>query len=219
MNLTQLKAAFALPAFDAASAQAVMSPHANRLRPANGSAPRQAAVLVLIYPEADDLHIVLTRRNPQLRGHSGQISFPGGQRDSQDDSFVATALRETCEELGLCDPAIEIIGALSTVYIPPSNFEVFPIVAYLPKSPVFDPNPDEVAEVFTLPLAQLLDPHTKSVEEWDFQNMRLPVPFYTVHNHKVWGATAVMLSELEARLRAVVSDETRPVHEPSTAAD
>jgi 8-oxo-dGTP pyrophosphatase MutT (NUDIX family) len=198
--------------FDPLAAHERMAPSTRRPNPPQGVTSRQAGVLILIYPDPDDgLQIVLTRRTEQLRGHSGQISFPGGRRDPQDESFTATALRETCEELGLCDDDIQIVGMLTPIYIPPSNFEVYPTVATYPSPPVLDPNPEEVAEVFTLPVDHLLNAHYKSLEEWVNQGIRVQIPFYTVNGHKVWGATAIMLSELEHRLRAVLPRQALPL--------
>lgn len=210
ITFDDLCAALYLPEFDPVPAQLRMVPASRRMVPPEGVTPRQAGVLVLIYPESHHLHIVLTRRTEALRSHSGQISFPGGRRSPEDDSFTATALRETCEELGLCDPDIRILGMLSRLYIPPSNFEVFPTVAALDGPPRFAPNPDEVAEVFSLSLDHLLDSRIKQTEERDFQGLRVTVPYYAVRGHKVWGATAAMLSELENRLRAVLDEVSSP---------
>jgi len=204
ISLDQVYQAVNLPEFDWAAAHLRMSPRGRPTGPSNGIVARQAGVLVLLFPENGGLQVVLTRRLDTLRGHSGQISFPGGRRDPADESFTATALRETCEELGVCDPDITVIGMLSRMYIPPSNFEVYPTVAYLPACPVFAPNPDEVAEVFTFPLDALLDERYKALEDWTMNGVTIPVPYYAINGHKVWGATAIMLSELEGRLRTVI---------------
>jgi 8-oxo-dGTP pyrophosphatase MutT (NUDIX family) len=202
ITLDTLIQAIHLPDFDLDSAWHGLMP-VRRPAPPAGVIPREAGVLVLTYPEVDGLHVVLTRRTDTLKSHSGQISFPGGRRGPEDASFTATALRETCEELGVCEP-VEIIGMLSTLYIPPSNFLVYPTVAVLPAPPAYQPNPDEVAEVFTMPLHHLLDEDVKATEEREFNGTRVPVTYYRVNGHKVWGATAFMLSELEHRLRMVV---------------
>lgn len=205
ITLDLLYQALHLPDFDPLQAQMDMAPVGRRMQPAEGITPREAGVLVLVFPENDDLNLVLTRRADTLRGHSGQVSFPGGRRDPQDESLTATALRETCEELGVCDPAIEVIGMLWPLYVPPSNFEVHPTVAALPARPEFRPNPAEVAEVFTVSLAMLLDETSKAAEDREIQGTHIHIPYYHLLGHKVWGATAVMLGELESRLRRVLS--------------
>jgi 8-oxo-dGTP pyrophosphatase MutT (NUDIX family) len=210
ITLDDVRAALALPNFNALEAQLRLSPQPRGFNPAFADTPpRQAAVLVLMYPHTpDDLHLILTRRPDTMRKHSGQVSFPGGSRDEADASFVDTALRETSEELGIYDPVnMVILGELNPCYIPPTNFEVHPIVAALPALPEMTVSADEVAEVLTLSLQGLLHPATLQHEMREMMGYKVDVPFYRVGEHKVWGATAVMLSELETRLRAVLSDE------------
>lgn len=210
ITLEHVKSALALASFDAAAAHLRMAPHVHGSFSLATAQPKEAAVLALLYPNDpanpdENLQIVLTRRTDTLRGHSGQVSFPGGRRDEDDESFAGTALRETCEELGLCDEPITLLGQLSELYLPPTGFNIHPYVGYLPHIPVFTPNPDEVALVFSVPLTDLLDDTRKCEEEREFgSGIRARVPYYDLHGHVVWGATANMLSELEHRLRAVL---------------
>ncbi|MFQ3646602.1 MAG: CoA pyrophosphatase [Anaerolineae bacterium] len=199
IRLDDVRRALALPAEVSERARFAMSPVPRGLPP--NAPPREAGVLALLTPRADGrLHLLLTRRQESLRGHSGQISFPGGQRDPHDPDFTATALRETCEELGICEP-IEVLGMLATVYIPPSNFNVYPSVGYLRQLSALRPNEAEVAEVLTLTLEELLDPSVKQEETRLISGYTVRVPYYHVGGHKVWGATAIMLFDLELRLR------------------
>jgi 8-oxo-dGTP pyrophosphatase MutT (NUDIX family) len=158
---------------------------------------RESSVLILLYPRAGRLYFVLTRRTEMVQSHKGQISLPGGAREG-DESLAQTALRETCEELGVPQNDTEVLGYLSTIYIPHSNYCIYPFVAYRPDPPVFYADPVEVAEVLEVPLALLLDPSTRRVESWsapDFDSPRR-VPFFSIHGQVVWGATAMILSEL-----------------------
>jgi 8-oxo-dGTP pyrophosphatase MutT (NUDIX family) len=204
ITLFQIQQALSVANFDAKAHQMRMSPvPRGNISPEE---PRKAGVLVLLFPHADgQWHILLTRRNENLRGHSGQISFPGGRRDESDADYIATALRETCEELGICND-ISIIGHLSQIYIPPSNFDVFPSVGTLPYRPNPIPNPDEVSEVLSLAVDDLLKPETKQTEQRTIQGYDVRVPYYVAQGQKVWGATAIMLGELEARLRLVLEN-------------
>ncbi|MDX1990819.1 MAG: CoA pyrophosphatase [bacterium] len=206
ISLDDVRAALTLSEFDVLAAQGRMAPHPRGKLPQNEGQPaREAGVLALIYPEADgELHIVLTLRTDKQRDHSGQVSFPGGKRDPEDVDFAATALRETCEEIGVCS-GITILGELSSFYIPPSHFFVHPVVGYTDTRPAFTPNPDEVAEVFGCALRDLLDEQFRFEEYREFNGYRVRVPYYDICGHKVWGATAAMLSELEARLQAALA--------------
>lgn len=162
---------------------------------------REGGVLILLYPRTDQLHFVLTRRTETVRSHKGQISLPGGARE-EDESLVQTALRETCEELGVPFGGTEVIGRLSALYTPPSNYCIHPFVAYRPSAPAFRPDPVEVAEVLEVPLALLLDPSIRRSEYWSDPRFESPrrVPFFDIHGQVVWGATAMILSELVALL-------------------
>ena len=198
--------ALALNDFDSTFARQRMSP-VPRGWEKRDSKPMRAAVMILLFPADDErLRLVLTLRQESLRGHSGQVSFPGGRQDPQDESLTATAIRETCEEIGVCKETIRIIGSLPRFYIPASHFDVRPIVAKCDKVPCFDPNPAEVEDVFSFALEDLLNPRFKCDEQRIIRGYYVYVPYYDVHGHKVWGATAIMLSELEERLRLVVPD-------------
>jgi len=207
ITFDDVRRAVQLTDFNFGEAQQQMSP-VPRGWQKRDTPPKQSAVLILLYPEIDDrLHVVLTLRNAGLRGHSGQVSFPGGRQDEDDTSFTATALRETCEEIGICDEQIAVIGEISKFYIPPTHYDVYPTVARYNTIPKFKLNPDEVAEVFSFALEDLLHPKFKQVENRTIQGYDVRVPYYDVQGHKVWGATAIMLSEFEERLRQILSDD------------
>lgn len=210
VTIEHIQQALNLPHFDGFKAQMRMAPEGReRMLPKTDKPPRQSAVLVLIYPKYDTgLNILLTRRTVTLRGHSGQVSFPGGRVDETDDSLEQTALRETCEEVGICDEAdVHILGRLSKMWIPPSNFEVHPIVATMRSTPHLIPSPHEVADVLHLPLNALIDNKTKKMTQMKFGNTSFDVPYYDVQGQIVWGATAGMLSELELRLKQVIHSQ------------
>lgn len=163
---------------------------------------RRAGVLVLFYPCGGELCLVLTRRTDAVDSHRGQISLPGGSMDPGEDA-VAAALRETWEELDVDTARLEVLGELSPLYIPPSGFCIYPVVAYAAERPDFVPNPGEVAEVLEVSLAHLLDPGTRGDEIWPTRGVDVRVPFYRVGHHKVWGATAMVLCELLTLIREV----------------
>jgi 8-oxo-dGTP pyrophosphatase MutT (NUDIX family) len=133
--------------------------------------------------------------------HSGQISLPGGSQEG-DETPVQTALREAREELGV-DLPVQVLGQLTCLYIPPSDFEVRPIVGYIAKHPAWKPDQTEVVEVLECPLVWLFDDAHKVIEDWERDGQIIQVPWYNVNGHKVWGATAIILSEFEHRLRQV----------------
>ncbi len=158
---------------------------------------REAGVLALLFPLADEPAVLLTVRRDDLNNHAGQISFPGGRREPGED-LRATALREAHEEVGLAPEAVEILGALTPLYIPPSNFCVYPFVGVTTRAPDLRPHDAEVAEVLAVPLARLTAPGIRRREPWTLRGRTIEVPFFDLDGHKVWGATAMMLAELLA---------------------
>lgn len=198
----QVRAALHLTDFDPVRAQMKMVPYPRPIqRPANHNGnPRLAAVLILLYPFQDDLHFALIERNQYQGVHSGQVSLPGGQREG-DEQLSATALRETFEEVGVPPAMVEMLGALTTIYIPPSDFEVHPYVGYTSNHPQWRPDPHEVADLIETPLQCLFDDSLKQVGAVPTSHGAIDAPYYAINGRKVWGATAIILSEFEQRLR------------------
>lgn len=174
-----------------------------QMTPPPGAVPRTAAVLIALYPHQDELWLPLTVRSSNLVRHGGEVSLPGGATDPEDDGPIATALRETHEELGIHPSEVEVWGHLSPTYISASNFYLTPIVGFLPSQPHFCPCEMEIAEVFCVPLSQLLDPATVFVETRILDDgNHAHIPYFALHG-KVWGATALILSELLARMSRI----------------
>lgn len=196
-----IKQALELEGFDSGAAQQKMVPQPRGIRlPDVQKSTRQGGVLVLLYKKNELTHLVLTKRRADLNSHAGQISFPGGKREVG-ESLEMTALREAEEELNVKPETLESLGRLACLYIPPSDYEVYPFVAWHDGPPHFTPAIDEVAEIIEVPLTLLLDRSNYREEMWEIRGFQVHVPFFQVFEHQVWGATAMMLSELVERLR------------------
>jgi 8-oxo-dGTP pyrophosphatase MutT (NUDIX family) len=168
--------------------------------PPSGTTPRAAAVLILATTTEQSVDLVVTRRSGTLRQHSGEIAFPGGRVDDSDESVYACALREAYEEIGVPASAISVLGTLHTVYVPRSNHSVTPVVAWLAQPVEYRTNPAEVAEVFHLPITHLFATGALQIEERHLQGEIVRVPFFPFLDHRIWGATALMLCDLTARI-------------------
>ena len=198
-----IEKALQLAEYDAQAAQQMMIPRPRGIRPPGMTdSPRKGAVLVLLYHKEERTHLVLTRRRDDLNVHAGQISFPGGRRE-KGERLQATALREAQEEVGVDPAAMAVLGRLACLYIPPTDYEVYPFVAWHNGQPDFKLQAEEVAEILEVPLSLLLDPATRHEEPWEIQGYHVEVPYYLVDGHKVWGATAMMLSDFLERLRLI----------------
>lgn len=171
---------------------------------------REAAVLVVLYPRDGRPHLALTLRGEAVEDHAGQISFPGGRREGE-ESYVETALREAREEVGLDPDAVRVLGHLSALYIPPTSYCVYPVLAVLAARPDWQPDQREVAEVIEVPIDEFLRAEQPARETWEIRGQPVEVPYFQFENHQVWGATSMMLSELLTLLReakdAYSSDE------------
>ncbi len=166
--------------------------------------PRESAVMILLYTRKDIIHLVLIKRNTYEGVHSAQVSLPGGRQDSTDPSLTFTALRETFEEIGIEVRNENVIGQLSPLYIPPSNFLVTPYLAAIQEEPVFRPDPREVNYLIEIPLLHLLDESlVGETTVSPAQGIRMKVPCFTFENEIVWGATAAILCELKLLLKRV----------------
>ena len=161
---------------------------------------RPAAVLVPVVKREKELTVLFTRRTAHLHDHAGQISFPGGRAEPGDAGAAQTAMRETREEIGLAPGVVEVLGDLSQ-YVTVTGYRVTPVVGLV--TPPLDLKPDdfEVAEVFEVPLAFLLDPanHQRNYVQFDGrERYYYAVPY---RQYYIWGATAGMLMNLNAYLR------------------
>jgi len=164
--------------------------------------PRRGGVLVLFYPSDGGLHLPLILR-PTYNGiHSGQVAFPGGGEEEVDADITATALREAYEEVGILPDDVRILGHLSKLYIAPSNFEVYPTVGWMAQRPNFSIDPYEVAQLLEVPLADFQNPNNRYEEMWNLRGRQVRVPFFKIQGQTVWGATAMMLSELLAVMQS-----------------
>ena len=159
-----------------------------------------AAVLIFCYPKKGKMHLSLIKRAVYNGVHSGQISFPGGKYESNDNTLENTAIRECNEELGVEINLGSILTGLTPVYIPPSNFYVKPFLAYSEFHPNFQINTREVEYHIELPLFKLLELKIKKKKLKDIAHRGKLVPCFTYKNHLIWGATAMILSEFKVFL-------------------
>jgi 8-oxo-dGTP pyrophosphatase MutT (NUDIX family) len=162
-------------------------------------APRPAAVLVPLVPREGGLHMLLTQRQPHLRRHGGQVAFPGGRMDETDSGPIAAALRETEEETGILPGFVEPLGFLDT-YLTSTNYRVMPVVGLLRPGFTVTPQQEEVADVFEVPLAFLMNPqhHERHSRAWQGRQRH----YYAMpwQGRYIWGATAGMIRNLYALL-------------------
>ncbi|MEL7006145.1 MAG: CoA pyrophosphatase [Bacteroidota bacterium] len=163
-----------------------------------------SSVLVLFYKKNSEWHLPLTQRHEYPGAHSGQVSFPGGKWEETDPDLVFTAKREAHEEIGVRPDKVDVIGQLTHLYIPPSNFKVLPIVGYSEDPPEFIIEEREVKELIEVPLLHFMNPETRKQKKIKVSGgFRLNAPYFDVGGKVVWGATAMMLSELVSVVKSI----------------
>lgn len=164
--------------------------------------PKEGGVLILLYEEEGRTRFPLIQR-PSYEGiHSGQMALPGGKKEIQDKDLIMTARRETREEIGISENHVEVVGTLSKFYVAASNYNVLPVIGKMAHIPSFDPDPREVDDIITPEISQLINPELLKSKDMEVRNgYKLHCPYFELEGRTVWGATAMMLSELMVILR------------------
>ena len=159
--------------------------------------PRICAVMIAMYPHEGKIYLPMMLRPTKSRAHPGQISFPGGKREEQDVDLIETAIREMEEEVGVKVPRGNVLGELTSVYIPPSNSLVTPILGYLDNKPSYIPEPDEVDRVLDVLIDDLANPANKRAKKVILTNGEyFEMPAFAVNDVFIWGGTARMIMEM-----------------------
>ncbi|MEO7976620.1 CoA pyrophosphatase [Flavobacterium sp.] len=174
--------------------------------------PRIAAVMMLFYPKQSNTHLILIVRNAYKGVHSSQIAFPGGKYETFDADLKETALRETKEEIGIAPEKIDIIKDFTPMYIPPSNFLVHPFLGISQEELLFYPDSREVAAIIELPLSVFLDDEiiVDTMLTTSYAD-NITVPAFKIEKHLVWGATAMILSELREVLKSAFNIQLQKI--------
>jgi 8-oxo-dGTP pyrophosphatase MutT (NUDIX family) len=158
----------------------------------------KAGVLLLLYPKSNEWNIIFMKRPDYEGTHGGQISFPGGKFDPPDENLLETALRETKEEIGVPAITITMLGPLSPLYIPVSEYEVYPFIGFCDSMPEFKIDPHEVDYLIEARVIDLLNPSTRMKKRYSSDRVTGTVPYFNLDGNEVWGATAMILNEFLA---------------------
>ncbi len=162
-----------------------------------------SAVLILLYPYKDNIYFILTERTNEVQYHKGQISLPGGSWENG-EHLHETALRETEEEIGIPAEETKIICELTPLFVKVTGYMIHPYVGYITKKPNIVPHPNEVNKVFTVSISELMNPVNRLTELWNIRKTPVDVPFFQFGKYKVWGATAMILSEFRHCLEEIL---------------
>ena len=156
---------------------------------------QDSSVLILIFQENNEWFTLLIKRAIDGYSHSGQMAFPGGRFENSDINLEKTALRETHEEIGIPESMVQVLGKLSTMYIPVSGHRVIPYVGYMEKLPELVLDKVEVDSTFKIPIKDFQNPKSKKLDKLLPRNRDVDVPYYSIQNQVIWGATAMIIAE------------------------
>jgi 8-oxo-dGTP pyrophosphatase MutT (NUDIX family) len=176
----------------------------------DNSPAKEAAVAIILYPKNNKLCTVFIKR-PEYDGpHSAQISFPGGKFEENDSDLIQTAVRETKEEIGICADDLTIISTLSNLYIPVSNIKVLPVLCFLPYTPEFNIDKSEVEHIIEVDINKIFSANSRKNKTITINNKAINAPYYDLYNNHVWGATAMIISELTEVLNGFDFNQVLP---------
>lgn len=164
---------------------------------------RESAVLIVFYPYKDEILLPLILRPAYDGVHGGQMAFPGGRAEREDENLIRTAMREAQEEIGIRLSDVTVLGMLTKLYIPPSNFFVQPVVAFMKNRPDFYPDEREVDKVIEISLREISDKNIIGQKIIHVRGHEVDAPFYNIQENTVWGATAMMIAELLAVIESM----------------
>ena len=158
--------------------------------------PIASSVLILLFEENNSFNFILTLRSEKVETHKGQISLPGGVQE-KNESLKDTALREAEEEIGVLPKTIEIIGELSSIYIPFSGYKVHPYVGWASAPPKLIPSAHEVERIIIVPVNELIDEKNQTQKKTILRGIPVIMPYFSLKEEIVWGATSMILSEFK----------------------
>jgi 8-oxo-dGTP pyrophosphatase MutT (NUDIX family) len=185
-----------LPLPGAEAHQKMASASRTKIKLSPNNTTRRSAILILFYPYIGEIYMPLILRPAYDGVHGGQMAFPGGRMEKTDENLIRTALREAQEEIGIRLTDVKVLGCLTEIYIPPSNFYVLPVVGCIPFRPEFYPDSREVDQIVEVGLRELADEANISLQEINVRGVTLDAPTYHLKGHNVWGATAMMIAEM-----------------------
>ena len=162
-----------------------------------------AGVLLLLFPDNDNIHFFLTLRTETVDHHKGQISFPGGVQE-HNETLEHTALRETMEEIGIKPESISMIGKLTPLFIPVTGFEIFPFIGWSDNKPVTKAQDKEVKKIIVASISDLIDEQNHKIKKTKIRNIPVSMPYYDLNGETVWGATSMILSEFKTIIQEIL---------------